>query len=272
MENNEEGFSSAFALTVIFSLCVIVLSFAMLVLADEKKINAYKKSIEAQKEAESVIYNIEKSLQKLKESSCDSNEAEVRALISDVIKYDFSVKDVSTGINKNFISEKIIENEAIRQYILMSEEEAFTEYGWINPKFTDISFIEKVLKDYKNKNIFPLVNSMPGLNIHFMSEDFIKAILKYFNIKNADEKVQKIKDNLAPETGLKEIAELLELSESHPVFELIGLKTAFWEIRFETERCNCRAVYAAVPDRENQKKIEKYILAEKEILKKGCLL
>ena len=41
---------------------------------------------------------------------------------------------------------------------------------------------------------------------------------------------------------------------------------------FETEIARVRAVFAAVPEKENSKKIEKYILAEKEIYFKGGAL
>ena len=51
MKSKESGFSTAFALTVIFSLCVITLSFAMIVNANEKKIYSYKKAFDAHKKA-----------------------------------------------------------------------------------------------------------------------------------------------------------------------------------------------------------------------------
>lgn len=55
MKSKESGFSTAFALTVIFSLCVITLSFAMIVNANEKKINSYKSAVEARKKADAII-------------------------------------------------------------------------------------------------------------------------------------------------------------------------------------------------------------------------
>ena len=54
MKSKESGFSTAFALTVIFSLCVITLSFAMIVNANEKKICSYKKAFDARKNANAV--------------------------------------------------------------------------------------------------------------------------------------------------------------------------------------------------------------------------
>lgn len=269
MENKESGFSTAFALTVIFSLCVITLSFTMIVSADEKKINAYKKNVDERKEADAVILNIEKQIQSLKDNPSDTDEYQIRSLVSEVCSYDFTVEDVSTDINKNFISSEILENEYIRQYVLSNEEEAFREYGWINPKFAEKKVIDEVSADFENKNTFPLINNMPLLNIHFMSDSFIKAVLEYYKIKNAKQKIESIKQKLNAETTVKELAEILEVSETHSVFDLIGFKTVFWKIIFETDKYRCNAVFAAVPQKENQKKIKKYILVKKEVFNKG---
>ena len=59
MKSKESGFSTAFALTVIFSLCVITLSFAMIVNANEKKICSYKKAFDARNKANKILFNIE---------------------------------------------------------------------------------------------------------------------------------------------------------------------------------------------------------------------
>lgn len=269
MENKESGFSTAFALTVIFSLCVITLSFAMIISADEKKINAYKKNVDERKEADAVILNIEKQIQSLKDNPSDADEYQIRSLVSQVCSYYFIVEDASTGINKNFISSEILENEYIRQYVLSNEEEAFREYGWINPKFAEKKVIDEISADFENKNTFPLVNNMPLLNIHFMSDSFIKAVLEYYKIKNTEQKIESIKQKLNAETTVKELSEILEVSETHSVFDLIGFKTVFWKIIFETDKYRCSTVLAAVPQKENQGKIEKYILVKKEIFNKG---
>lgn len=269
MKSKESGFSTAFALTVIFSLCVITLSFAMIVNANEKKINSYKSAVEARKKADAIILDIEKQIQSLKEYSSDIDEYQIRSLVSDVCNYDFIVEDVSTGINKSFVSSEILENESIQQYIISNEETAFTEYGWINPKFADKAVLDGISKDFENKNTFPLTNNTPPLNIHFMTDDFIRAVLEYYKIKNADRKIEIIKEKLNAETTAKELAKILEVSESHAVFDLIGFKTLFWKISFETDKCGCSAVFAAVPQKDNQKKIDRYILVEKDIAHKG---
>lgn len=269
MENKEKGFSTAFALTVIFSLCVIEISFAMIVSSNEKKINSYKESVNARKEADSIIFNIEKVLQLLNESPADIDENYIVSLISSVCNYDFKICEVSTGINKDFADEKFLKNEAIQKYIISNEKTAYVEYGWINTKFANKQIIEQISKDFENKEIFPLLNELPPLNIYFMSEDFISAVLEYSKITNIDTKLEQIRNNLNTDTTIKELASILEINENHMIFDLIGLKSLFWKIYFETDKYNCVAVFAAVPKKEEQKTIDKYILIEKEITYKG---
>ena len=269
MKSKESGFSTAFALTVIFSLCVITLSFAMIVNANEKKICSYKKAFDARKNANKILFNIEEKLQELKDYPSDIDECQILSLISMECDYEITVKDVSTGINENFVSSEILEDESVRRYMTLNEEVALTEYGWINPRFADKTVLDEISLDFENKNAFPLINNTPPLNIHFMTDDFIMAVLEYFKIKNGEHKIEQIREKLNCETSSKELAKILGISESHAFFDLIGFKTLFWKISFETDKCVCSAVFAAVPQKDNQKKIDRYILVEKDIVHKG---
>ena len=269
MKSKESGFSTAFALTVIFSLCVITLSFAMIVNANEKKIYSYKKAFDARKKANKILFNIEEKLQELKEYPSDIDECQILSLISMECDYEITVKDVSIGINKNFVSPEILEDESVRRYMTLNEESALAEYGWINPRFADKTVLDEISLDFENKNAFPLINNTPPLNIHFMTDDFIMAVLEYFKIKNGEHKIEQIREKLNGETSSKELAKILGISESHAFFDLIGFKTLFWKISFETDKCGCSAVFAAVPQKDNQKKIDRYILVEKVIEHKG---
>ncbi|UKI54643.1 MAG: hypothetical protein L6V90_08150 [Treponema succinifaciens] len=186
--------------------------------------------------------------------------------------FELSVSDASTGINKNFTSKVILKSKAISGCIEANREDIFAEYGWINPKFSGKAVIEQAEKDFEGKGTFPLINTFPPLNIFNMSGDFIKAVLELCRIKDAEKKTELIKGSLNPDTTIKELAEILGVGENHPVFDLLGTKTAFWKIGFETEKARACAVFAAVPEKENQRKIEKYILAEKKTFFKGGTL
>ena len=105
-----------------------------------------------------------------------------------------------------------------------------------------------------------------------MSENFIKAVLELYGIKDSEKKAELVKEKISSDTTVKELSEILDVAESHDVFDIAGTKTAFWQVEFKTEIARVRAVFAAVPEKENSKKIEKYILAEKEIYFKGGAL
>lgn len=272
MKRYDKGFSTPLALSVIVSLCIISLSFCMISASSKKLSDSYKRNIEERKKIDSVIYNIETKIQSLKDLPSDIDEKEISSLVEDACLYDFSACDVSTGINKNFIKKEVLESKAVRDYISINNENAFVEYGWINPKFSDKKILEQAVKDFKGKNTFPLINSFPPLNIHNMEKEFIKTAFEFFGIDEAAEKTELLKETLNAETTVKEIAELLNISETHPLFELIGTKTSFWRIDFETEKTAAYAVFAAVPYKENQKKVEKYILVEKKISSRGEIL
>jgi len=271
MENRESGFSTAFALTVIFSLCLITFSAAMISAVNDKKINSYKKALEERKEAVRIILKIEEVIQAMKETSCDPDIYGINSLIASVCSYDFTVKDISTGINKNFISRRILESKPVNEYISVAGVDVFTEYGWINPEYADKEFLEDVKKDFDNNSIFPLVNRLPPLNIYFMDTAFIKTVFDWFKIKDSRKKAELIVENLKAETDVKELAAVLDVNENHPVFNLIGFKTLFWKVAFETKQYSCNCVFAAISEADSPKKIEKYILIEKEILHKGGL-
>lgn len=272
MIKDESGFSTPLALTVIFSLCVITLSFSMIVASNEKKINSYRNLYERRKDINSIIDIIEKTLQRLRDYSNDIDEYQIARLLLSECDYEFKIKDVSTGINKQFVDKKILENEYVKKYVTGNETVAFVDYGWINSKFSDKSIIYEIEKNYKDKNVFPLINNLPPLNIHAMNENLIRAVLASYKIKNIDRKTEGIREVITSEISIKDIAEILGISESHAFFDLVGLKTIFWQIEFETENCIAKTIFAAVPEKNNHKKIEKYILVKKDISHKGGVL
>lgn len=269
MLSDERGFSTPLAMIVIFSLSIMISALCIFMVSCEKKINSYKKIIEARKDADRIIKEIEVHIQQLKENKCDLDSYDIEVILKDICENDFSIKDVSTGINLKFMKEAFIKSNPINEYITVTGDNVFTEYSWINPKIADENILNNITEDYDSKDLFPLVNNLPPLNIHNMSEDYIKAVLDFYHINTSSEKAFLIKDKTKSEISLKEIAELLEISENHPLFDWIGTKTIFWEIKFRTSKYSVNSVFAAIPEKNNQKKIEKYILIEKNILING---
>ncbi len=270
MKSNESGFSTPLAMTVIFSLSLIILSFAMLISANEKTINSYKRHIFKRKEAEALINKIEEKMQDLKYYSCDSfYEIEIKTVLDTGLWKNIKLKDVSTGINRNFIKEDFLENEQIKKFINSYGEEAFCEYGWINQNFTDNSFLEKMKDEFGKEDLFPLVNNMPLYNVYYMDRDFLEGVLSYYSLEDFKDKTSQITDRLSENLSKEDLSAILGVPLSNPIFNLLGTKTSFWEIYFETDFCNVTTIFAAVPKKTDKNEIEKYILIEKKISYKG---
>lgn len=270
MKTNECGFSTPLAMSVILSLSVITLSFSMLVAAGGKKIDSFRKTVRARKEADSIIKGIGSEMQLLREYPCDTDDNNiVRSLVGSACKYSFSVRDASTGINKRIMGRKFRDSAAMEEYMSSCGEDAFTEYGWINPAYADEEMLESTAADFGREDLFPLVNGLPLFNAFNMEEEFARAVLEACGIEKAGEKSVRMKEMLSPGTSIKELSELFGVEETHPVFSLVGLKTAFWEVRFETDKCRASAVFAAVPYGDDQRSVEKYVLVRKSIRHKG---
>ena len=276
MKSNNDGFSTPLAMTVIFSLSVIVVSFSLYVAANERKINSYRKIIQAEKEANSIICNIEGAIQILKDYPCDSNDSflvssVLYSVFNDCVKT-FSVRDVSTGLNKEFLGTAFYNNDAIHEYVSNCEESSFTKYGWINPKYVGEEILEEIKSDYGNDDLFPLVNTFPMFNLYNMEEKFIKSVMEFCHIEKANEKAVLLKKKLSSDISKNELMSIIGVEETHPVFDFLGTKTVFWQVDFETEKCTASVVFAAIPEVLNQKNVEKYILVEKNVLYKGGIL
>ena len=184
MKKKDDGFSTPLAMIVIFSLSVMILSFSLLVAANNRKLNSFKNFVLARKEAESILLALGKDFQALCESPCDSDTtSEICDILARYSKYGIVIEDVSTGIHKDFMSEEFYKNKTIREYAEVQGESAFKEYGWLNPKYADKKIVERISSDFNEEKPFPIVNSFPLYNIHFMSYEFLETIFKYCKIK-----------------------------------------------------------------------------------------
>lgn len=270
MKKNDGGFSTPLAMTVTFSLSLIILSLSMLVAANARKLNSYRNFIAARKEADAILFDLKRDFQLLKDVPCDSDSNSVlHGILARYGEYGITITDVSTGIHKNCMNENFYDSKPIRDYMAMNGEAALTEYGWIHPKHADKNILKGIIADFDGNTPFPIVNTFPPYNIQFMSGEFLEAILEQCGIKNAEENARKIACLVSDETDSKKIAETIGVAETHPVFDFIGVKTVFWKIMFKTRRCDVSAVFAAVPKKDDQRNIEKYILIDKNISYEG---
>mgnify|MGYP000872147715 CR=1 FL=1 len=262
-----EGFSTPFAMIAICSLSLMIISLSMLVLSKQKKIVSYRNMYESKREAKEVLNALEKDFQGFKEESNDNFENKTLLYILDkYAQYDVSIVDVSTGVNKRFLSSEIYNAESMQNFLTKYGEEVESDYGWIHSRHVDSDVITALKKEFEKDILFPLVNQFPLYNIYFMNEDFIKTLLAIHTIEYNELKMVKLFNLLYDTSRIfekKDMCALFGITENNALFDFVGTKTTFWRVRFKTKRCFVQAVIALIVNDEN--KIEKYMIVEKHI-------
>ena len=105
--------------------------------------------------------------------------------------------------------------------------------------------------------LFPLYNLESCININFVSEEFFRKFinLKFFNIKNSEQKIHKI----CEVRNLKEIDDenlknILALNKNHVLYKFLGCKTWFWKIEINDleNSKNCfNLIFCIIPEDED---------------------
>lgn len=270
MKNSDGGFSTLSAMTAIFSLSLAILSLSMLVAANSRKLKSYKNFVSARKEADAVLADLKRDFQLMKDVPCDSDSSyALHDILASWGEYNIAIADASTGIHGNFMNEDFYDSKPIRDYMAMEGDAAIAEYGWVSPKHADKRVLDGVAADFDGKIPFPIVSAFPPYNMNFMSLEFLEAILAHCGMKDAGDKARKMYDMISDGTDIEILAEAIGVANTHPVFDFVGMKTAFWKVRLETKRCDVSAVFAAVPKKDDGRNVEKYILIDKSISYKG---
>jgi hypothetical protein len=224
-----------------------------------------------QQAALGILSSIQTDMGRLKDDDADSPQSKgitmLEALYSD---YDFSITDVSSGINAHFLPESLLEKDALKNLLAQNSKEDITRYGWMHTQFLPektMPEISQVFSKEKTENLFPLINTFPMVNIHFLSENCLKAFVSAFSIEKGEEKSTALfaqsRQTLLQDTDIESI---LKVKNDHPILAFLGCKTAFWQITYKTDDCAVTAIFAAVPDKkENTRKAERYMLVERSI-------
>jgi len=269
-----DGFSRPAAMIVICVLSLMIISVSMLVVSKQKKIIAYKTMYVSKREAKDILNALEIDFQALKEEVTDNLENEtLLSILAKYAQYNISIRDVSTGINKNVLPAKLYNAEPVQELLEKYGEEIKTEYGWLHSRHVDSDVIKALQKEFGKETLFPPVNQFPLYNIYFMNEDFIKTVLTLHAVKNIEEKISQLRSLLHDTSKFlekKDISAILGISENNALFDFIGTKTTFWSVAFNTERCRVEAVIALFVDEKNN--IKKYTVVEKHITYAGGTL
>lgn len=267
----EDGFSSPLAMTVIFSLCLLCSALGMYVFSCQKKINSFKSRNESYREAEALLKEFEKELQIMADEDCDcSFSYKISELKSRYSDYEIIMNDISTGINEQLLSKEILEDKNIKQLLEVSGEKIKTEYGWINKDLAEEVFVRNVIADFNGKQNCLLFNKIPLYNLYFMDEGFIRSILQLCKISNSEEKSRNLFEAICTKKLCNEdLYEIIGVNKDHKVFEFLGLKTVFWNVKLSIDNTIIDAVFAAIPSKKDLRTLEKYELIEKKIIYKG---
>ena len=113
--------------------------------------------------------------------------------------------------------------------------------------------IESILGS-SDMQIYPVINAVPVMNIHFISEELLTEILSYDfgddKIKYPDQALNRIllrRKN--GEIGIEELESIfLKEDKTHVIYDYLGTKTWFWEIKIKLVNCCRTVVVAETPD------------------------
>lgn len=182
-----------------------------------------------------------------------------------------TIEDISSLINERFTSPEIIKHSDVASLIFSDKKKYTTDYGWASISFLpEKSILNDMKKEFGSstlEDLFPLVNELPQMNVQYVPEELLVAVLKAFKIKNADEKAAVIAYTAMHE-GLimQQLHAILDVPENHRIFKFLGVHTAFWRISYRRGSYIIDAVFAGIPDKtKKNNEIAQYVLLERNI-------
>ena len=257
--NNSNAFSTPLAISIIFSLLVVLLALSFLISTNQRLIALYQRQNLNDMEIKQIVDEMTKDFQELVDYEADTEKGFFQnRMYSKYAELNICIEDISTGINKRFLNKEILENKAIKNLLTEEHSGYETDYGWINSLYVEKNEMDLIKADFETEDLYPLVNSLPLYNINYMDEAFLQAVLEYCGIKNAEEKAYEIKMRKEQIHNKEDLAKILGCSQTHHIFNFLGFKTTFWSVRFEKQGCEVEVVFAAFPEKENDRKIYEY--------------
>lgn len=263
----QSGYSSVSALVVVFILSLGILVLAFFCSALIKYSETYRIHYEKQKIALDVLDRLTESMQLLVNDERDDDYSYNRNIIIELYAgYGLILDDVSSGINVRFLHESIFNSPGVSGLMSFRGEEIEADYGWIPMNFCNQEMLASIQASFNSDDLFPLVNRFPVFNLFYTDSELINELLKTVRIKESESKAVRLNSEVkSGNLSDSEIARILGVKESDKILDLFGVKTSFWRARFQTEDCSVIAVYAAIPDGEESRTVERYVLIEKEL-------
>lgn len=272
IDKKQDGYTVLLTLSVIMILMLAMSGSLFLAASWKGRASALERKANAFVKADDILSQMLKSIQKLVYDTEDTFGTEnYNSLISEYSAYALNLKDVSSGINTKFWSEKITSSQPIQNLLLTHAE---SDYSWICKQMPNEKTLRESLESAETEDpeeLFPLVNQLPLTNIYALDEYSIIAILEAVGVKDFSDKAGKIFEQITSgEITDRKISELFSAQENSKVTAIFGTKTTFWEASFVTGDCSVRAIFAAIPNKmKNPREVDKYILFERHINYRG---
>lgn len=294
---NQFGNSNFTAFIVLLLLCTTIISFFYLVVnLKYLTSNKIKKYNELEK-INNIINNIEKDFKKLTFDEYDSMFSNGLYYIKNKYSnFNIEIKDISSGININCIDKNILFSKDFEKLIfkqnrgkdnyqkLLENKKYFTNkdeltncfnefglnnicfYGWINKNFLNNNLFE-LIKSKKER--FPIVNSLPSLNVYFTDSKIIECFIKYdiFDIKEPEDKFNKLMYFINSKSELDKniMSNILGVKENNKILDILGVKTQFWNIKIYTDNAIGNIIIGGFTESKDSTKISYYTIIERNI-------
>ena len=270
MKKRQQGSIQALALFFLVIISVVLAALSFYVSSSAAFVHTCEKHFSEQRAAICLLDEIESELQNIcKEKAHNAFSPALIHIREKFADTDIELEDVSSLINERFTAPEIAKHSAVAALTALDKKKYTSEYGWISVFYpAGETVLNAVKKDFVNlTDLFPLVNTLPQVNVHYIPEELLSAILKAFKIKNSDEKAAIIAYTAAQEGLIKQqLQNILSVPEDHRIYKFLGVQTTFWRISYRYNSYVVTAVFAGIPDKEKgNDEVEKYILIERNI-------
>jgi hypothetical protein len=213
--------------------------------------------------------------------------------------YGIKIEDASSGLHLDFLSDGFLAE--IAPYVFKSgnadgfialrnsigltsekekwkgfvKEEVFPDvscYGWLNNEEGG-DYAKKTIavsRGARNENeLFPVMNSLPSMNVNNMRRELLEALLSIpsWKISAASDKAKRLsEESERGAIGNGVLRTVLALPETHKVYRYLGVKTQFWRVSYRYEDLRVSIILAAIPEISGRA-IAEYKITERSIEK-----
>jgi hypothetical protein len=246
-------------------------------------------------ELEDMLEEIERRFEGLVGAEADDDQHPVlERLRSEYAEYRFSVNDISSGFNLNFLPETDLTDESLEDFLFSGgasrflafrEAEGFMEtvdawepflndaarasvvcYGWMHRGHAGSgphAMVAAALGGTEEE-LYPVVNDMALINVNTADPAVFRPLLSrgIWKIKDAEKKADALMNRLSEGPVTEgELKGILSLPAEHGIYRYLGVRTAFWDVQFGQGRYRMKGVIAAIPEQESGE-VERYQVIE----------